>query len=65
MIKMDQKKENRVTQGTDYEGKDKVFLDIDRMINEGMSGGTVHARHDTTNIEEARDLHEEQPPYEC
>ncbi len=45
-----------------YEGKDKVYLDIDRMINEGMSGGSVHSRHDSTNIEEARDLVEEEPP---
>jgi hypothetical protein len=45
-----------------YEGKDKVYLDIDRIINEGLSGGTVHARHDTTNIEEARNLIEEEPP---
>ncbi len=39
-----------------FEGRDKVYLDIDRMINEGMSGGSVHSRHDSTNIEEARDL---------
>lgn len=45
-----------------YEGKDKVYLDIDRMINEGLSGGSVHSRHDTTNIEEARNLTEEEPP---
>lgn len=45
-----------------YEGKDKVYLDIDRMINEGMSGGSVHSRHDSTNIEEARNLTEEEPP---
>lgn len=48
-----------------YEGRDKAYMDIDRMINEGMSGGSVHSRRDTTNIEEARDLVEEQPPYEC
>lgn len=47
-----------------YEGKDKVYLDIDRMINEGMAGGSVHSRHDTTNIEEARDLTEEEPPFQ-
>ncbi|KAB2337108.1 hypothetical protein F7731_05645 [Cytobacillus depressus] len=46
-----------------HEGRDKVYLDIDRMINEGMSGGSVHMREETTNIEEARDLHEEDPPY--
>lgn len=45
-----------------YEGKDKVFLDVDRMINEGMSGGSVHMRAESTNIEEARDLYEEDPP---
>ncbi|PAE42655.1 hypothetical protein [Bacillus sp. 7884-1] len=45
-----------------YEGKDKVHLDIDRIINEGLSGGSVHSRHDTTNIEEARNLTEEEPP---
>ncbi|MDQ1004223.1 hypothetical protein QFZ28_004623 [Neobacillus niacini] len=45
-----------------YEGKDKVYLDIDRIINEGLSGGSVHSRHDSTNIEEARNLTEEEPP---
>jgi hypothetical protein len=45
-----------------YEGKDKVYLDIDRIINEGLSGGSVHSRQDTTNIEEARNLTEEEPP---
>ena len=25
--------------GVDYEGRDELYLDIDRMINEGMSGG--------------------------
>ncbi|WHZ05949.1 hypothetical protein QNH48_07375 [Neobacillus sp. YX16] len=45
-----------------YEGKDKAYLDIDRIINEGLSGGSVHSRHDTTNIEEARNLTEEEPP---
>jgi hypothetical protein len=60
---MEDKKENLT--GSVYEGRDKVYLDIDRMINEGMSGGSVHARYDSTNIEEARDLVEEEPPYEC
>lgn len=45
-----------------YEGKDQAYLDIDRIINEGLSGGSVHSRHDTTNIEEARDLVQEDPP---
>jgi hypothetical protein len=57
------KKDEAVKQDLNYEGKDKVYLDIDRMINEGMSGGSVHQREDYTNIEEARDLVEEEPPY--
>ncbi|WP_199426295.1 hypothetical protein [Thermaerobacillus caldiproteolyticus] len=47
-----------------YEGRDKYYMDIDRMINEGMGGGYVHARSDVTNIEEARDLTKEEPPHE-
>jgi len=48
-----------------HEGRDNVYLDVDRMINEGMSGGSVHMREGYTNIEEARDLHEEDPPFEA
>jgi hypothetical protein len=59
-------REKDVTKGaSQYEGRDKAYMDIDRIINEGMAGGNVHARHETTNIEEARELVEEQPPYEC
>lgn len=65
LIVIEKDKDTLAEQGSVYEGRDKVYLDIDRMINEGMSGGSVHARHDSTNIEEARDLIEEQPPYEC
>ncbi|WP_338470534.1 hypothetical protein R4Z10_17280 [Niallia sp. XMNu-256] len=46
----------------EYEGRDEVFLDIDRIINEGLAGGTVHSREEHTNIEEARNLEEETPP---
>jgi hypothetical protein len=65
MITMDKEKDQIPDLGSAYEGRDKVSMDVDRMINEGMSGGSVHAREETTNIEEARELHEEQPPYEC
>ncbi len=62
---MKENKENNTEQGSMYEGRDVAYMDIDRMINEGMSGGSVHMRHDTTNIEEARDLREEEPPHEA
>lgn len=45
-----------------YEGRDKAFMDIDRMINEGLSGGSVHNREDSVNIEEAHKFTEETPP---
>jgi hypothetical protein len=65
MIVMDNEKDKVTDSGSANEGRDKVFMDVDRMINEGMSGGSVHFREESTNIEEARDLQEEQPPYEC
>ena len=63
LIVVENGKDVQVKKDLLYEGKDKAYLDIDRMINEGMSGGSVHSRHDSTNIEEARDLIEEEPPY--
>ncbi|NIK16289.1 hypothetical protein BDD39_002799 [Saccharococcus thermophilus] len=51
-------------QDSKYEGRDEYYLDIDRMINEGMAGGYVHGRGDAVNIEEARDLVKEEPPHE-
>jgi hypothetical protein len=45
-----------------YEGRDKAFMDIDRMMNEGLSGGSVHNREGAKNIEEAHDFHAELPP---
>ena len=56
------KNNDAVKQDLDYEGKTEAFLDIDRMINEGLSGGSVHMREDATNIEEARDLEQEERP---
>ncbi len=48
-----------------YEGRDEYYMDIDRMINEGMAGGAVYGHGDDVNIEEARDLVKEEPPYEA
>ncbi|WP_257984409.1 hypothetical protein [Neobacillus cucumis] len=57
-------KENLTNKESAYEGRDKAYVDVDRMINEGLSGGSVHSRHDAANIEEAHDLPKEQPPAE-
>ena len=59
---LDKKNERQRNQDLSYEGKDQVYLDIDRIINEGLSGGSIHRRNDTTNIEEARELTVEEPP---
>ncbi|USK34625.1 hypothetical protein LIT25_04485 [Bacillus sp. F19] len=55
-------KETYEQKDMEYEGRDQAYLDIDRMINEGLSGGSVHMRDKYTNIEEARDLEQEEPP---
>jgi hypothetical protein len=48
-----------------YEGRDSVFLDVDRMINEGMAGGNVYqAGNERQNIEEAHEFTDEAPPQE-
>jgi hypothetical protein len=62
LVSVEERKNVQAKTDLQYEGKDKVYLDIDRIINEGLSGGSVHSRHDTTNIEEARNLTEEEPP---
>lgn len=59
------RKEKEKHEDIAFEGREQAYVDIDRMINEGMSGGSVHVRHESTNIEEARELTKEQPPYEC
>ena len=43
------------------EGKEKVFLDIDRIINEGLAGGSVNSIYDKPEIDEARELEKEDP----
>ena len=56
-------KEKQKVNDVNAEGKEELYLDIDRIINEGLSGGSVHMREDRTNIEEARDLEQELPPH--
>ncbi|WP_280772045.1 hypothetical protein [Salipaludibacillus daqingensis] len=46
------------------EGKEKYFIDVDRMINEGLGGGTVSMRENSGKIEAARELEKEEPPHE-
>lgn len=48
--------------GSQYEGREKVLMDVDRMINEGLAGGLVHEANQKKNIEETRDLIDETAP---
>jgi nitrogen fixation protein len=41
----------------DFEGRDKYFVDIDRMVNEGLAGGNVSP--DNGLVDETRPLSEE------
>ena len=47
---------------TEAEGKDKLYLDVDRMINEGMGAGMVVNTEGRQNIEQAVDFKDEVPP---
>ncbi|MFC5464738.1 hypothetical protein [Lederbergia graminis] len=58
------KKKREFLPDVDNEGRDRLYVDVDRMINEGMSGGYVFMREDSTNIEEATDFFPEDPPEE-
>lgn len=44
-----------------YEGREKAELDIDRMLNEGMAGGTVTSEG-SNQIGHTVDLPKEKPP---
>ncbi|GGA44355.1 hypothetical protein GCM10007416_16880 [Kroppenstedtia guangzhouensis] len=46
----------------DFEGKDEAWLDVDRMINEGLGSG--HVGDWTGKIEESRPLKDEEPTRE-
>lgn len=60
---MDKKKETYTfLKDTDYGNKDSTYLDIDRIINEGMAGGNVYSVGQYQNIEEAHDFFDETPP---
>ncbi|SDH55379.1 hypothetical protein SAMN05192534_10742 [Alteribacillus persepolensis] len=43
--------------------KENYSMDVDRMINEGLAGGTIHSKYSKHNqLDQARDLDKEEPP---
>ncbi|RST75151.1 hypothetical protein D4T97_007785 [Siminovitchia acidinfaciens] len=59
---MTKKKSPDFLPDSNNEGRDRYFMDVDRMENEGMSGGSVFMRDDSTNIEQSTDFFPEDPP---
>jgi hypothetical protein len=46
-----------------YEGKEDLYLDVDRMMNEGMAGGTVADEADLRQISyDSGIASQEEPP---
>lgn len=43
--------------------RENYELDVDRMINEGMAGGTTYSVYDRMQIEQARRLPKEEEPF--
>ncbi|KAB8139042.1 hypothetical protein F9U64_02265 [Gracilibacillus oryzae] len=45
------------------DARQEYELDVDRMINEGMAGGTTYSIHGRMQIEQARSLPKEDNPF--
>jgi hypothetical protein len=61
-MKKEHSESKETAQDALYEGREETYQDIERMISEGLSGGSVHQGNSTANIEEARPLVQEEPP---
>ncbi|HET6872698.1 MAG TPA: hypothetical protein VFH42_06885 [Sporolactobacillaceae bacterium] len=40
----------------DYEGRAEYYLDVDRMMNEGMAGGSVNHKYDHPSVDYTHDI---------
>ncbi|WP_027724967.1 hypothetical protein [Tuberibacillus calidus] len=50
------KKEQRIKKDLEYEGRKEYELDVDRMINEGMAGGTVNPDYEHPSVGYTHDI---------
>ncbi|HSU79857.1 MAG TPA: hypothetical protein VLK78_05525 [Candidatus Angelobacter sp.] len=39
-----------------HEGREDYYIDVDRMMNEGMAGGTVNWEHDHPSVDFYHDV---------
>lgn len=59
---MDKKENYTFLKDSEFEKKDSTYLDIDRIINEGLAGGNVYSVGNLQNIEEAHAFVDESSP---
>jgi hypothetical protein len=52
----------KVDKDMDNHGRKEYFVDIDRMVSEGLAGGTVEYKYDDMQIEKATEIGKEEPP---
>ncbi|TCT23645.1 hypothetical protein EDD68_10655 [Melghiribacillus thermohalophilus] len=45
------------------DSRDQAEIDVERMISEGLAGGTVKPSNNRVQIEEARDLPDQDEPF--
>lgn len=56
------KSDNKNVENDKYQGKKEYAFDVDRMIDEGLAGGTVNPEYDHPSVDEARPLDKEDRP---
>lgn len=45
------------------DSRDEYEVDVDRMLNEGLAGGTVRSSYNRSQIEQSRELPKQNEPY--
>lgn len=52
----------KVKKGPQHEGREELFVDVDRMMNEGLAGGTVNHKYEHPSVDYSHPLEKEEPP---
>ncbi len=55
-------KDKKTEDDVNYEGRDSQFMDIDRMVNEGLGGGLVTIHNGLIEESTTETMMEESPP---
>jgi hypothetical protein len=61
-MSMDKEVKKALKKDGSHNGRDQYFVDIDRMVSEGLAGGTVDMEDGQIQIGEVQDLEKEAPP---